>query len=121
MVRAEDSVIQSCLRQSVSCTLLSVCAWRVSVSWQPYTPTAPPLSAVDGPAGSRKTALSNCLIHELRAQQVGLLAVAFIGITASLLLAGGRTLHSRFGLPLQMREESQSSIKIQSVAGVSCC
>ena len=41
--------------------------------------------------------------------------MAYTGI-ASLLLTGGRTLHSQFGLPLQAREESQSSIRFQSAA-----
>jgi len=80
-----------------------------------HNPSAPRLFAVDGPAGAGKTFLYNCLIHQLRAQQVGVVAVAFTGI-AALLLAGGRTLHSQFGLPLQARENSQSSIKFQSVA-----
>ena len=80
-----------------------------------YNSHVPHLLSVDGPAGSGKTFLYNCLIHQLRAQQVEVLAVAFTGI-ASLLLSGGRTAHSQFGLPLQLREESQSSIKYQSAA-----
>ena len=80
-----------------------------------HNPSLPRLFAVDGPAGSGKTFLYNCLIHQLRAQQLSVVAVAYTGI-ASLLLAGGRTLHSQFGLPLQAREESQSSIRFQSAA-----
>jgi len=57
----------------------------------------------------------NCLIHQLRSMQVPVIAVAFTGI-ASLLLAGGRTAYSQFGLPLQVQENSTSSIKFQSRA-----
>jgi hypothetical protein len=54
---------------------------------------------LQGPAGTGKTFLYNCLCSYLRAQGKIVLCVASSGIAAQL-LPGGRTAHSRFKIPL---------------------
>ena len=68
---------------------------------------------LDGPGGSGKTYLYNILIQYLRSQGNKVLAYATTGIAADL-LAGGRTMHSGFGLPLKMLDNSTSSMIIPS-------
>ena len=63
-----------------------------------------------GPAGTGKTFVYNTLCHSLRSQSKIVLCVASSGI-ASLLLQGGRTVHFRFKVPIQIHETSMCSIK----------
>ena len=70
---------------------------------------------IDGPAGSGKTYLYNLLIASIRSQGDAVIAVAFSGI-AAILLDGGKTSHSRFSIPLNLKENSTCSIDKQSVA-----
>ena len=70
---------------------------------------------VDGPGGSGKTFLYNCLIHHLTGQEQSVIAVAFTGI-ASQILVRGKTSHSQFGIPLDVHHESVSSVTLQSKA-----
>ena len=75
----------------------------------------PALFFIDGPGGSGKTYLYEAILHTVRGVpgRIGL-ACAWSGI-ASTLLEGGRTCHSRFGLPVPMpREDVTSSISAQS-------
>ena len=65
---------------------------------------------VDGPGGSGKTYLYSCLMHNLRGRNLKATPAAFTGIAATL-LEGGRTLHSRFGIPVPCQEYSVSRIK----------
>jgi ATP-dependent DNA helicase PIF1 len=60
---------------------------------------------VDGFGGSGKTFLWNVLSFRFRSEGKIVLNVASSGI-ASLLLPGGRTAHSQFGIPLVLTEES---------------
>jgi ATP-dependent DNA helicase PIF1 len=60
---------------------------------------------VDGFGGSGKTYLWNALSFRFRSEGKIVLNVASSGI-ASLLLPGGRTAHSQFGIPLLLTEES---------------
>ena len=70
---------------------------------------------INGPFGCGKTYLYEALLHHVRGQDHIALACAWSGI-AAVLLEGGRTCHSRFGLPVPMpREDVSSSIKAQSV------
>ena len=55
----------------------------------------------DGPAGAGMTFLYRKLLHYLRGDGKIVLVVAFSGI-AALLLDGGRTVHSRFRLPVPL-------------------
>ncbi len=55
---------------------------------------------VDGPGGTGKTFLYNCLLSTVRAQGRVAVVVASSGIT-TLLLDGSRTAHSRFKIPVQ--------------------
>ena len=74
----------------------------------------PAFSFVDGPGGCGQTFLYEALLHHVRGQGHIALACAWSGI-AAVLLEGGRTCHSRFGLPVPMpREGATSSIKAQS-------
>jgi hypothetical protein len=68
---------------------------------------------VDGPGGTGKTFLFNALLTAVRRQGGIALAVASSG-TASLLLEGGRTAHSRFKIPLDVNETSSCGIKPRS-------
>ena len=65
---------------------------------------------IDGPGGSGKTYLYECLLHVIRGQGHKAIPTAFTGIAANL-LEGGRTLHSRFGIPVPTNESSVSRIK----------
>jgi ATP-dependent DNA helicase PIF1 len=60
---------------------------------------------VDGFGGSGKTYLWNALSFHFRAEGKIVINVAFSGI-AALLLPGGRTAHSQFGIPMVLTEES---------------
>uniref|UniRef100_UPI00358EA589 uncharacterized protein n=1 Tax=Myxine glutinosa TaxID=7769 RepID=UPI00358EA589 len=64
---------------------------------------------VDGPSGSGKTFLYNTLLHILQGQCRLVLPMAYSGIAATL-LAGGRTLHHRFKLPVPILENSTCNI-----------
>ena len=69
---------------------------------------------VDGPGGCGKTFLYEALLHHVRGQNKIALACAWSGIAATLLV-GGRTCHSRFGLPVPMpRDNVPSTITAQS-------
>jgi hypothetical protein len=60
---------------------------------------------VDGPAGSGKTYLYDCLLSYVRSLNQIALAVASSGI-AALLLRGGRTAHSHFKIPISMIDKN---------------
>uniref|UniRef100_UPI00358E3D22 uncharacterized protein n=1 Tax=Myxine glutinosa TaxID=7769 RepID=UPI00358E3D22 len=64
---------------------------------------------VDGPSGSGKTFLYNTLLHILQGQCRLVLPMAYSGIAATL-LAGGRTSHHRFKLPVPILENSTCNI-----------
>ena len=79
------------------------------------TTQTPALFFIDGPGGTGKTFLYETVLHSVRSEPGRIaLACAWSGI-AAILLEGGRTCHSRFGLPVPMpREEVTSSISAQS-------
>lgn len=56
---------------------------------------------VDGPGGTGKTFLYRTIMANLRRNSQIVLATASSGITATL-LPGGRTAHSRFGIPIDI-------------------
>ncbi|KAL7132109.1 hypothetical protein ABFS83_12G049200 [Erythranthe nasuta] len=66
-----------------------------------------------GHGGTGKTFIWNTLSAAVRSEKGIVINVASSGI-ASLLLPGGRTTHSRFGLPIIVHESSTCSIKQQS-------
>ena len=68
---------------------------------------------IDGPGGTGKTFIYNCLIDWLVGEERFVIPVAWTGM-AAILLKNGRTAHNRFGLPLDFTECSVSSIVIQS-------
>ncbi|CAF3394559.1 unnamed protein product [Rotaria sp. Silwood2] len=68
---------------------------------------------IDGPGGTGKTYLYNTLYHLFMEQGVHVMTVAWKGIAASL-LPEGRTVHSRFKLPVPILETSTSSIRSNS-------
>ncbi|XP_063215752.1 uncharacterized protein LOC134527212 isoform X2 [Bacillus rossius redtenbacheri] len=68
---------------------------------------------LDGPGGSGKTFLYNCLIHSLRAQGKVVCPVAWTGI-ASILLTGGTTSHSLFKFSVPLTNDSVCNISHQS-------
>ena len=69
---------------------------------------------IDGPGGTGKTFVYTALLHYVRGQGQIALACAWSGI-AAVLLEGGRTCHSRFGLLVPMpRECVTSNITAQS-------
>jgi hypothetical protein len=59
---------------------------------------------LNGPGGTGKSFTWNTLAHSIRAQGLIVLCVASSGI-ASLLLAGGRTSHNMFVIPLEIKDE----------------
>ncbi|KAG2191246.1 hypothetical protein INT47_012402 [Mucor saturninus] len=68
---------------------------------------------LDGPGGTGKTFIFNALLQAVRRKNCIALSVAVSG-TASLLLKGGRTAHSIFGIPLH----SSSSIVVWDEASM---
>ncbi|KAI8060276.1 PIF1-like helicase-domain-containing protein, partial [Gongronella butleri] len=68
---------------------------------------------VDGPAGTGKTRLFNTVLQYARGHDLFALPVATSAVAAQL-LPGGRTAHSRFGIPVHhLTEESTCSCSVQ--------
>lgn len=76
----------------------------------------PPAYFNDGPGGSGKTFIYQCLINLLKGQGDLCIPVAWTCI-AAMLLPGGRTVHNRFRFPLDMNEETTSGISYNSAGG----
>ncbi|CAF4480814.1 unnamed protein product [Rotaria socialis] len=72
--------------------------------------TTAPCFFIDVPGGTGKTYLYNTLCYLFKGQGVSGLTVAWTGIAANL-LAEGRTVHSRFKLPVPLLQTSKSSIR----------
>jgi ATP-dependent DNA helicase PIF1 len=68
---------------------------------------------LDAPGGSGKTFLYNTLMNVLRGKEKIVIPVASTGIAATL-LAGGRTYHSQFKLPIPLKENSTSNMRENS-------
>ena len=64
---------------------------------------------INGPSGTKKTFLQNTVFTQQRLQNCVVLAVAILGITATL-LSGGTTAYSRFKIPIDIDEDSTYSI-----------
>jgi len=60
---------------------------------------------IDGPAGTGKSYLLNGLIKNMKCEGYKVLSHATTGIAADL-LEGGRTVHSRFKVPLFVDKET---------------
>lgn len=69
---------------------------------------------IDGPGGSGKTYLYKTLMAYVRGQGELVLPHATTGIAATLLI-GGRTMHSGFGIPIQIYNNSTSYILMTSI------
>jgi len=65
---------------------------------------------IHGPAETGKTFLYKCICHDYRSQGKIVLCIASSGI-AALLLPSGRTVHSRFSIPLEINKESVYHIR----------
>ena len=65
---------------------------------------------LDAPGGTVKTFVANTILAAVRKDGRRAIAVASSGI-AAILLDGGRTAHSQFGIPLDCGEQTISSIK----------
>ncbi|CAF2984367.1 unnamed protein product [Rotaria socialis] len=72
--------------------------------------TTAPCFFIGGPGGTGKTYIYNTLCHLFKGKCVSVLTIAWTGIAANLLTAG-RTVHSRFKLPVPLLETSTSSIR----------
>ncbi|CAF0897947.1 unnamed protein product [Rotaria sordida] len=77
------------------------------------TTTADSCFFIDGPGGTGKIYLYNTLYHLFMGQGVHVMTVVWTGIATSL-LPEGRTVHSRFKLPVPILETSTSSIRPNS-------
>ena len=73
----------------------------------------PKVFFIDGPGGTGKTFLYNTLMAKVRSQSKIALGLASSGI-AALLLPGGRTVHSRLKVPIDINELSVCNISKQS-------
>jgi len=69
---------------------------------------------LDGPGGTGKTFVQNVVLAKVRADGEVALAVATTGIAATL-LTGGRTAHTRFGIPIDLHAGSVCNVKKQSL------
>lgn len=74
------------------------------------------LTYLDGPGGTGKTFLLNCLLHFCNANGIQFVSIASSGI-ASLLLLKGQTAHSQFKIPLCVTEESVCSFTPRDIVG----
>ena len=74
----------------------------------------PKLFFLDGPGGTGKTFLIECLYHYVKQQGHDIHAVASSGI-AAMLLPNGRTAHSLLKIPIDIDADSTCSIKAQSL------
>ncbi|XP_058817140.1 uncharacterized protein LOC131680442 [Topomyia yanbarensis] len=72
---------------------------------------------LDAPGGTGKTFLMNLILAEIRAQNEIALAVASLGIAATL-LDGGRTAHSAFKLPLNLSYDENQTCNIGKRSGM---
>jgi hypothetical protein len=68
---------------------------------------------LDGPGGSGKTFTYSAIISKLRSMKKIVLVVASSGIAACL-LAGGRTAHSRFKIPIKLDSLSTCNVSANS-------
>jgi len=68
---------------------------------------------IDGPGGTGKTFIYNTMCGLLRSDADSVIAVAWTGIATNLLI-GGRTVHSRFKLPLDLDSFRSCGIKTNS-------
>ena len=68
---------------------------------------------VDAPGGTGKTTLFKAILAHYRSKRKIAIAVSSSGISA-ILLPGGRTVHSRFKIPLNLYEESELNIRKNS-------
>jgi len=80
------------------------------------TPSISNVYFIDAPGGTGKTFLFNTLLAKFRSQRKICLALASSGI-ASILLAGGRTAHSRFKIPLSVDEATSLRINKRTMLG----
>jgi hypothetical protein len=71
---------------------------------------------VDAPGGAGKTFVGNALLAHVRSKGHIALPVAISGV-AALLYDGGRTAHSRFGIPIKITAYSTCNITRRSEAG----
>ena len=71
---------------------------------------------LDAPGGTGKTFLLNTVLSKIRSNGDVIIAVSSSGISA-MLLAGGRTAHSRFAVPILCLSDSSSSINLRSNVG----
>jgi hypothetical protein len=71
---------------------------------------------VDGPGGTGKTYLYRALLATIRGQNKIAVATATSGVAASI-MPGGRTAHSRFGVPLSLEDGDRCSFTKQSGTG----
>jgi len=79
--------------------------------------TAQDIFFVDGPGGSGKSFLFEALLHHARGRDEVAMACAWSGLAATL-LSGGRTLSSRFGLPVPLPENAvQYSVTASQAKG----
>jgi ATP-dependent exoDNAse (exonuclease V) alpha subunit len=69
---------------------------------------------LDAPGGCGKSFVINTLIGKLRGEKKVVLPYATTGIAADL-LSGGKTMHSGFGIPIPLFDNSKSKIKKSSV------
>ena len=68
---------------------------------------------VDGPGGTRKTYLCRTLLAIIRSMDRIAIATATSGIAASI-MPGGRTVHSRFKIPIKIEDNSMCNFTKQS-------
>jgi hypothetical protein len=68
---------------------------------------------VDGPGGTGKTYLYKALLAKVRSMGLIAIATATSGIAASI-MPGGRTAHSRFKIPIKLKDNSMCSFTKQS-------
>jgi ATP-dependent DNA helicase PIF1 len=68
---------------------------------------------MDGPGGSGQIFVNNTLMSALSRRNEIVIPVASTGI-ATTLLAGGRTYHSQFKLPIPLKKDSTSNMRPNS-------
>lgn len=104
----ENSLTQLNQEQRAVCE-----AVRLAIEQNDNARTTAKMFFLDGPGGTGKTFLHNVILSFVRSQSKKALSVASSGI-AALLLCGGSTVHSRFGVPLHnLHAQSSCGMPVQ--------
>jgi hypothetical protein len=116
----DSSVIESHERWAIAHSLLNPVQriFYETVEWAlAHAEDQSNLYYLDGPGGTGKTFLLNCIIDYIESQNMSVVPVASTGV-AALLLPKGQTAHSAFKIPVKFSNETYCSFSSKDKIGV---